>query len=504
MGRPILRRLAIVLLMALGVLLLWAVRARAEGPSGITVVSQPSFTAPGAVVSVELLITGTQKVDCVYAEYDLERLAVRGPGRYRSPQIAGDAGLNLLQWPAPAPRQATDGLWYRVVAEANGTKIVTPTQTLYYIPFGRWLNAGSARAFPNRDGASWEPDRPWFQGSYGYDGETRVISTTQLVRGAANYGEDDVYQHQRVSVNGRPFHYRFYYGPGIYQARLQIDLYFAELEKTGPGQRVFDVLVDGQPLAQGLDLYAVAGRFRAYNVSREVTVTYRLGGDQCLDIAFVPRVGEAAVGGVAVRSLSAIPQYTVSATVERWADDTYVVVPDNDRNREPWLRFGRYSDGFQCTAGLLFRRLAVPRQAFISSAALELWSHPAAGWQYGQANVTVYAQAADTASDFSRHQPKVTVRPLTSAGAPWTIDRSWPPNQAIQSADLSAPLQEVIDRPGWKPGHNLALLIRPDDGPVGWRDVVAYDWPGTSEAPAHSLAPRLVITYVPPDRRPAP
>ncbi len=127
-----------------------------------------------------------------------------------------------------------------------------------------------------------------------------VITTSSDIRRTVSETEENLYRHQRSSVRGRPFHYRFYYGSGFYQARLRIELHFAELEKTAPRERIFDVLVDGQPLVSGLDLYAVAGAYSAYVVSREVTVTSRLDGDQALDIAFVPRVGEAAVAGISV------------------------------------------------------------------------------------------------------------------------------------------------------------------------------------------------------------
>lgn len=474
----------------------------APQPEGLAVVSQPAFTVPGAVVPLQIEITGTARVGQVWAQYDLERVQGLDSARYRTPQVRGNPGRNLLQWPAPTPRLATDVVWYRVAAEAGGTVLTAPASPLQScIPYGRWLNAGSSQSVPDGRGVLWEADRAWFPRTYGYDGVTRVITTTRPVRGAAGYAEDDLYQNQRASVGGRPFHCRFYYGPGVYQARLEIELHFAELEATAPGERVFDVLVDGQPLLTGLDVHAAAGSHAAYVVSREVTVTYRLGGDCTLDVAFVPRVGEAAVAGVGVWGLSAIPQYTLTAQVAQGADDAHVVLQDGSFSREPLVRFGRYDDGFEYAGGLLFRQVTLPRGAFISSAWLELWSYPPVGWQYGTADVTVYGQAADSASDFAWNQPKVTVRPLTAQGVRWVIDRTWPAGQACASPDLAAVVQEVIDRPRWRPGNNLAILLMPNGGPIGWRDAVACDW--TGDRPPESRAAVLHVTYVPPLHRPA-
>ncbi len=503
MLRHLIRRsLAILLLVGLSGTLLPASAAHAEGAADIAVLSQPAFTAPGAVVSVELMVTGTSRVDSLYARYDFQRMSWLSSGRYRTPDAGGTVGLNLLQWAVPTTQEAGDALWYRIVAVTDGDAATAPAPPLENcIPFGRRLNAGSTSIVPDGSASSWEPDRAWFHNAYGYEGVTTVITTSEPVRGTTGYGEDDLYQHQRVSVDGRPFHYRFYYGTGIYQARLQVDLHFAELEATAPGQRVFDVLVDGRPLITGLDIYAVAGPRQAYVVSCPVTVTYRLGVDPVLDIAFVPRIGEAAVAGISIRSLSAVPQYVASARVAQSADDTHVILDDGNYNREPFVRFGRYSDGFEYAAGLLFRRLPVPQGAFVSSAWLEVWSYPAVGWQYGQADVTVYAQAADSAGDFNWNQPRATARPLTAHGVRWSIDRSWSPNKTYRSVDLAAAVQDVVDRARWRPGNSLALLLMPGRGAIGWRDIVASDWPGDAE-PEDSQAAVLYVTFVPPPYRP--
>jgi len=423
-------------------------------------------------------------------------LAPRTAGASPGVSAAAEPAGELSGAAGPAPRVAAEVFVApRPESMAPGA-VVSPGQS------SPCPDAGPIDAFPDRNGSFWGPGRPYDHGSYGYVGVSRVITSSEFVRSAAGHGEEGLYAHQRVSVGGVPFHYRHYYGTGIYQARLQIDLHFAELEKSGPGERIFDVLLDGEPLVSGLDLYAVAGPHTAHIVSREVTVTYRLGAEPALDLLFVPRVGEACVAGVAIKTLSAIPQYTARAQVERSADDAHVIVQDGSYNREPFVRFGRYNDGFEYAAGLLCRRLMVPNRAFISSAWLEVWSYRDVGWQYGPADVTVYAQAADSARDFGWYQPRVTVRPLSAAGVRWVIGRPWPPDRCWESIDLAAAVQEVVDRPKWRPGNSLALLLMPNGGPIGWRDVVGQDWLGDSNTPGLSNAAGLHVTFVPPLYRP--
>jgi transposase len=467
----------------------------AQWPPQIEVLSQPAFAIPGAVVPVGALISGTLPVESVVVEYDLQRLSWPNGRGARTPPLPGVTGLNLLQWVAPLPRQVSDLLWYRVVAEP-GRDLPPLHSADQCLPYGRWLNAGAAEAFPDGEGRLWEADRAYYPGSYGYDGPTRVLTSSEAVQGATGYGEQDLYWQQRASVDGVPFHYRFWYGSGLYEARLEVELRFAELEASGPGQRVFDVLADGQPLIEGLDLYATAGPRAALVVTREVTVTYQAGKDPVLDLAFVPRVGEACVAGVAVRGVESVPQYAVSIAVDHPADDVYAVVGERSQRHEPFVRLGRYTDGSECAAGFLFRRVPVPGQAYVSSAWMELSGYPLVGRQHGDVDVTVYAQATDSAPGFGRRQQIVTVRPLTSAGVRWLIDRPWSAGETCRSPDLSAALQELFDRPNWRPGNNVAILIMPNGGAVGWRDVVAQEWAAGGYGPGPAAT--LRITYVPP------
>ncbi len=466
-----------------------------QWPPEMEVVSQPALAVPGAVIPLGVLIGGTPPTESVVVEYDLQRLSWPDGQGARTPPLPVLGGLNLVQWQAPAPSRPGDLLWYRVVAD--GRRGLPPLRSAdQCLPYARCLNAGSSDPFPQGEGCLWEADRAYYPGSCGYVGPTRVITTGEPIWGAESNGGQEIFRHQRASVDGAPFHYRFWYGSGLYQARLQVELRFAELEASGPGQRVFDVLADGQPLIEGLDLWALAGPCVAQVITREVTVTYQPEREPLLDLAFVPRAGDACVAGVVVRGLEAVPQYLVSMVTAHPADDVHAVIGERRQRHEPFVRLGRYTDGSEYAAGLLFRGVPVPAQAYVSSAWLELSGYPGVGRQHGQADVTIYAQATDSARDFGRHQQSVTARALTAVGVRWLIDRPWSAGETYRSPDLSAVLQELFDRPNWRPGNNLTLLIMPNGGAVGWRDAVAQEW--VAGGSGVGSAATLHITYVPP------
>ena len=57
----------------------------------------------------------------------------------------------------------------------------------------------------------------------------------------------------------------------------QVDLLLAEIYSgiTGPGQRVFDMSLEGQALAalQNIDIYSPVGANAAYTITQQVTVS---------------------------------------------------------------------------------------------------------------------------------------------------------------------------------------------------------------------------------------
>ena len=90
----------------------------------------------------------------------------------------------------------------------------------------------------------------------------------------------------------------FSYAIPLANGNYEVILKFAELSWDSSGQRIFDIYVEGQRFIKNLDLYAVARKNTAYDVSFLVGIV-----DSVLKIDFVPLTGQATVSAILIRAL---------------------------------------------------------------------------------------------------------------------------------------------------------------------------------------------------------
>ncbi|MDM0034202.1 malectin domain-containing carbohydrate-binding protein, partial [Variovorax sp. J22P271] len=130
---------------------------------------------------------------------------------------------------------------------------------------------------------------------------SQVFSTAAGIAGTT---DDALYQNERWTPGGS-YTYEVPVGNGTYQ----VDLLLAEIYGgiTGPGQRVFDMSVEGQAVAalQNIDIYAQVGANAAYTLSQQVTVN-----DGSLSIQVGP--GSSSPGNVENAKLNAFAVYSTS------------------------------------------------------------------------------------------------------------------------------------------------------------------------------------------------
>ncbi|GII91899.1 S8 family serine peptidase [Sinosporangium siamense] len=148
------------------------------------------------------------------------------------------------------------------------------------------VDTGGTREFVDRLGERWSADKAYVAGGEGYLGSgTRVHTSTAPIAGTA---EQELFKQARE----RMLEYRFDNVPnGVYT----VELGFADTRASRPGQRVFDVTVEGQPAVSALDLATSAGPRTA--VTRQHTVTVV---DGQLNVQFGKRVGDTIVNTVRV------------------------------------------------------------------------------------------------------------------------------------------------------------------------------------------------------------
>ncbi len=123
------------------------------------------------------------------------------------------------------------------------------------------------------------------------------------------------------------------------------------------------------------------------------------------------------------------------------------------------------------TVGLRFTDITVPSGAAITRAWVQFRVDEASN---RAASLTIAGQAADYPRTFADGQGNISSRARTTATVRW-IPPSWPkvgaagPDQ--RTPDLSPVIGEIVGRPGWVPGHALALIITG----TGRRTAEAFD-----------------------------
>lgn len=143
-------------------------------------------------------------------------------------------------------------------------------------------------------------------------------------------------------------------------------------------------------------------------------------------------------------------------------------------------------------SGFRFANVNIPAEAQIAEAYLEFTVD---GPYTDDLTVAFYGEAGGNARSFSstRHPDN---RPLTQASAQWHIPSSdrWDLGQMRASPDLTAIVQEIINRPDWTSGNALAIIVKnagPASGQWRHRRVIGYDRPVWY--PGYENSTRLVI-----------
>ena len=212
-----------------------------------------------------------------------------------------------------------------------------------------------------------------------------------------------------------------------------------------------------------------------------------------LSLAMLIAVSGGMAGGNAVaiaqRGLSApgtspLSTYEITRKVIHSEDDTSVR-EDTGENLVEWkiLRMGQTESIY--VNGMRFRDMSIPQGATILEATLSL---PYAGWlKELPVALSIRAEDADTSYAFSASRPLASNRPTTSAVVEWTILEE--PVSWFDAPDLTAVIQEVIDRPGWQAGNDLSVIAHNESTGTlfHYLDVLAFD-NGTDVA-------TLTITY---------
>ena len=145
------------------------------------------------------------------------------------------------------------------------------------------LNAGGS-AYSDGSGVQFVADQHFFGGAAGKSSAT--IKGTQ---------DGALYLDERYG--------NFSYALPVVNGSYDLTLKFVETTHSARNQRVFDVWVEGHLSLNGLDIYAVAGKDTALDITFTVSVS-----DGVLNLDFMPSTGDAQVSAVLIKKASGTPK----------------------------------------------------------------------------------------------------------------------------------------------------------------------------------------------------
>ena len=485
--------------MALCMLLIWAgslVRGQATAGSDpqaseITTEMQglPPLTAQGGSIALHWTVGGGYQVDRTRVCWDVTSHAYDNAYTYAT----------LFQERKPM------GHFFDYIDVPEGA------QTIYLKPYavvdgeavwGReyhvWtrlaINVGSASSAIDSQGNGWAADRDFEHHWYGFGGGNPHTVEAPI----AGTVDDFIYQTQRRGVDS----FGCWLSAGSAWTEIEAEFHFAELGVTGPGERVFDIVLEkdtpNEVKIRNIDVAGQVGSYHSLVLTKAVTVQ-----DDQLDIEFLPRSGEPPIlNGLVLWGVNGVPERQASQRIAAFDDDTYVNGAANHRRDETIFLDGNG----QNHGGLRFIYLQIPQGATINHAELRV---TVAEESYQEMKLRIYAHDVDHSDDFSR-PPLVPDRPRTGHFVAWNVPRSegWQAGREYAPPELREIIQDVVDRPGWRWGNALSLLLIANGGDLAARRVWAKDgsdhdraWLIVDYTPGYvwppTPAPTLTFTPIP-------
>ncbi len=156
---------------------------------------------------------------------------------------------------------------------------------------------------------------------------------------------------------------------------------------------------------------------------------------------------------------------------------------------------GKCDNGSLITSGFRFRDVPIPPGAEIQEAYLEFTVD---GRYDLPVEVRITGEDIGDAPVFSEFN-KPSDRIHTLASTAWDIPPSevWEVGNVHRTPEMKAIVQEIVDRPDWASGNNMAYIFRTTSSSPGHRRVVGYERPISENHnyPGTEHAARLVVTY---------
>jgi len=130
--------------------------------------------------------------------------------------------------------------------------------------------------------------------------------------------------------------------------------------------------------------------------------------------------------------------------------------------------------------GLHFEGVSIPKGATITAARINFTS---AVTRSGTTNVTLAVEGHDAAEVFTDTTADISSRSLESVKTAWSISETWTEGETYTTPDnFKDVIQGLVNRSGWC-GRNVNVIITPNSGNTGTREVLSYDGGDSSSVP---------------------
>jgi hypothetical protein len=139
------------------------------------------------------------------------------------------------------------------------------------------IDSAASASYTDTSGNLWQADTGFTDGQTGNLGNIPI----------ANTSDPQIYRTERFKLTG--------YALAVANGNYTVRLHFAESFYTAPGQRIFNVTVEGTPI-NNLDVFAEAGATRTALI-KTVNVTV---SDNQLNLGFAAVVGETMIDGIEI------------------------------------------------------------------------------------------------------------------------------------------------------------------------------------------------------------